>query len=405
MNDPKKLASKGRYGDTMLAHINPEEAALLKARGGSGTINPKTGLPEFYGYYQYNQPNQATLDAQKAAEKAATKKAAGPQYIPRGQRVQTGPQPAANFTPNAANMDLVNRAYGNIGRASVGTNLNQIDQGGQNYWMNQLNSGAISPQDFAGIFSKAAQAAQPETANMYQNQALSQIRGARPSGEAQQFYQPVYQPQYQNYNSSAQPVMNQQTGQPSSGNVLTPAIARTLMQMAETTGLPKSESDKYGGYAAIKALYNAGGGSSAQPGQQQQMQQQAQFNPYTNSFGATGGAFPTQTPFSYQQPAAQLQNPFSYQTTTGQPNRDYGLAYSKPMQLPQYVYDTIRDVDSYQSQPVQAYQSTRPAPITSSGPSKAIVGRSSQVRGTPNVMAAPVTKAKGGIASLLKKHK
>jgi hypothetical protein len=42
------LASQGRHGDTMLAHINPEEAALLKARGGAGTINPNTGLPEYY---------------------------------------------------------------------------------------------------------------------------------------------------------------------------------------------------------------------------------------------------------------------------------------------------------------------------------------------------------------------
>jgi len=42
----QKLASYGRDGDTMLAHINPEEAALLKSRGGSGTINPNTGLPE-----------------------------------------------------------------------------------------------------------------------------------------------------------------------------------------------------------------------------------------------------------------------------------------------------------------------------------------------------------------------
>ena len=32
----------------MLAHVNPEEAALLKARGGSGTINPQTGLLEFF---------------------------------------------------------------------------------------------------------------------------------------------------------------------------------------------------------------------------------------------------------------------------------------------------------------------------------------------------------------------
>jgi hypothetical protein len=42
------LASQGRNGDSMLAHITPEEAQLLKSRGGSGTINPTTGLPEFF---------------------------------------------------------------------------------------------------------------------------------------------------------------------------------------------------------------------------------------------------------------------------------------------------------------------------------------------------------------------
>ena len=41
------IASKGQDGDTMLAHINPSEALLLKANGGSGTINPTTGLPEY----------------------------------------------------------------------------------------------------------------------------------------------------------------------------------------------------------------------------------------------------------------------------------------------------------------------------------------------------------------------
>jgi len=43
----QKLAKAGRRGDTMLAHINPVEADMLKRMGGSGTINPKTGLPEF----------------------------------------------------------------------------------------------------------------------------------------------------------------------------------------------------------------------------------------------------------------------------------------------------------------------------------------------------------------------
>lgn len=44
-----EIASQGRNGDTMLAHINPQEAELLKALGGSGTTNPETGLPEFWG--------------------------------------------------------------------------------------------------------------------------------------------------------------------------------------------------------------------------------------------------------------------------------------------------------------------------------------------------------------------
>ena len=42
-----KLREAGRGGDTVLAHINPKEAALLKDMGASGTINPRTGLPEF----------------------------------------------------------------------------------------------------------------------------------------------------------------------------------------------------------------------------------------------------------------------------------------------------------------------------------------------------------------------
>jgi hypothetical protein len=41
------IRSQGRGRDTVLAHITPQEAALLKKRGGSGTMNPATGLPEF----------------------------------------------------------------------------------------------------------------------------------------------------------------------------------------------------------------------------------------------------------------------------------------------------------------------------------------------------------------------
>ena len=43
------IADKGRMGDTRLAHINDYEAELLKSVGGSGTINPATGLVEYGG--------------------------------------------------------------------------------------------------------------------------------------------------------------------------------------------------------------------------------------------------------------------------------------------------------------------------------------------------------------------
>lgn len=44
----REMAAAGRYGDTMLAHISPMEAQILRRYGGSGTINPVTGAPEFF---------------------------------------------------------------------------------------------------------------------------------------------------------------------------------------------------------------------------------------------------------------------------------------------------------------------------------------------------------------------
>ena len=41
------LRQMGRGRDTVLAHITPEEAQMLLDAGGSGEINPNTGLPEF----------------------------------------------------------------------------------------------------------------------------------------------------------------------------------------------------------------------------------------------------------------------------------------------------------------------------------------------------------------------
>ena len=43
----KALQAKGRGRDTMLAHITPQEAEMLRRAGGLGTTNPYTGLKEY----------------------------------------------------------------------------------------------------------------------------------------------------------------------------------------------------------------------------------------------------------------------------------------------------------------------------------------------------------------------
>jgi len=45
------IASKGINGDTELAHVNKREAAVLKAMGGSGTVNEVTGLRQYEDWF------------------------------------------------------------------------------------------------------------------------------------------------------------------------------------------------------------------------------------------------------------------------------------------------------------------------------------------------------------------
>jgi hypothetical protein len=60
------LRSKGRGRDTVLAHITPKEAALLKRRGGRGSINPDTGLPEYEDDFSFEMPSYSEDQFQQA---------------------------------------------------------------------------------------------------------------------------------------------------------------------------------------------------------------------------------------------------------------------------------------------------------------------------------------------------
>jgi len=59
------LSQMGREGDTMLAHINPAEARMLRVMGGSGTINPYTGMPEFFVKKAFKAVTGAVKDVAK----------------------------------------------------------------------------------------------------------------------------------------------------------------------------------------------------------------------------------------------------------------------------------------------------------------------------------------------------
>ena len=79
----KLLKSKGRGRDTVLAHITPKEAALLKRRGGRGSINPDTGLPEFDDSVDSAPIEQAPIEqAPPPVDQAPPPVDQAPTYVP-----------------------------------------------------------------------------------------------------------------------------------------------------------------------------------------------------------------------------------------------------------------------------------------------------------------------------------
>ena len=81
----KVLQSKGRRGDTILAHITPKEAKKLKKAGGAGTTNPETGLPEFFdGEDFYGPPVVDTSSFTQEAAPAGFAQEYGPTYSDLG---------------------------------------------------------------------------------------------------------------------------------------------------------------------------------------------------------------------------------------------------------------------------------------------------------------------------------
>jgi hypothetical protein len=260
-----------------------------------------------------------------------------------------------------------------------------------------------------------------------------------------QYNPTIYQSNYQNYARPAtqfdvstygtQPVsspayssgmsrdnINQQIGNYFQQNPNS-SINQTLDAM-RSGGVNRTDIQSFGGY-------NNYGPQMGMP------QMNTPFNPYTNSYQQ-------QSPFSYQQQTyqPQMQSPFSYQPAQQQmppyaamgmgPNpanlapkteADWNIFSSmarfapgtdmekakadflsgnqgKPQMPANPGFNTNYGGGSMDFGNSGYFTPMQPAPMpqrTSSGPSQAIVGRSSQMRGTPNVMR----RAEGGITSLM----
>jgi hypothetical protein len=142
----KKVRAQGRGRDTVLAHITPAEAKLLKARGGRGSINPKTGLPEFeddfdfggdFGgggdfysaptYEYYDEPVQDASGGGDAGEGTNTTQG----DVGADAALQQGQQPTEAAAPVASNVTQEGLTAftdpGNLGLPGPGADPNSAE--------------------------------------------------------------------------------------------------------------------------------------------------------------------------------------------------------------------------------------------------------------------------------------
>ena len=150
------LRSKGRGKDTMLAHITPKEAALLKRRGGSGSVNPDTGLPEFEdsGSYDFSPPEPVspTYDVVSSAPgggntftptqaETGVPVQVGPSYQPGGDAYAPSVSPAGN-----AGYDTLTASGKTVGQTFNTPSQQIVPTGAVSPTISPTSPGVVSPE-------------------------------------------------------------------------------------------------------------------------------------------------------------------------------------------------------------------------------------------------------------------
>ena len=138
----KMLEKKGRANDTILAHITQREAEMLKERGGAGTVNPETGLLEFYDFdapfstpdYSAYTPEAPTATQITPAEPIPTVQAGQPEvgiplYDSRGNAIDSSGNvmdSSSSAAPASAAAPIEGRYNYGEGGGSGGLQLSKV---------------------------------------------------------------------------------------------------------------------------------------------------------------------------------------------------------------------------------------------------------------------------------------
>ena len=181
----KSIAKHGREGDTELAHVNSYEVELLRLVGGSGTINPATGLREFKGGGGQTQTTSSELDPivkpfveYGLQEAKGLYQQAGPEYYPEATYI-----PASTQTQSALQAAEQRALAGSpLVPAAQAQQLNVIQGGmlGANPFLAQAMSGAadVAKQQYydaiQGTRSGASQAGRYGSPAMFEQQSRAQ---------------------------------------------------------------------------------------------------------------------------------------------------------------------------------------------------------------------------------------
>jgi hypothetical protein len=179
------------YAANPKASLAPTEDAIqFFMQGGLGNFNQIVDEAR-----AQNPALAAQIDAQRATTLPVTRPVTPVTPVTR---------PVTPTVDNSAlYRDLVTQAYGGIGRKGFGTDVKNIDQGGYDFWLNALQTGALTPETFGSSFNRAVGQYVTENPTNAQTQYVQAYKPFQNTGL-------LSQSQMQPQSMGAQPVTNYQ---------------------------------------------------------------------------------------------------------------------------------------------------------------------------------------------------